>query len=36
VERVLEVVRQVTGDLAPLGERDAAPSATLNEGLATK
>src|SRR5437868_6883836 len=33
VERVLGVVREVTGDLAPLGERDAAGRAPFNGTL---
>jgi dTDP-4-amino-4,6-dideoxygalactose transaminase len=33
VERVLRVVRQVTDDLKPLGERDAGGGAAFNERL---
>jgi len=33
VERVLRVVREVTGDLAPLGERDATGHASFKETL---
>jgi dTDP-4-amino-4,6-dideoxygalactose transaminase len=33
VERVLQVVRRVTNDLAPLGERDAPTRASLNRTL---